>query len=178
MPSAAVRKRAERNASLPTGNRMRPSLSISSSVRMNMADLPSHGRPMLGERRCARNSGVSGKTGTHGPGDDPAVLPEATGAPEAGLAGRAARSRPKPGLDRPIPSVPHCERFQVPEATPRENREGGERPARAPRCDGDYPDMRPGLRLGRRSDGMNLIQKTGLEAIERRRGRAVARILP
>jgi|SRR5882724_565148 len=54
MPSAAVRKRAERNASLLTGNRMRPSLSISSSVRMNMADLPSHGRPMLGERRCAR----------------------------------------------------------------------------------------------------------------------------
>src|SRR5882724_2446297 len=89
MRSAAVRKRAERNASLTSGDLMRPSFSSSSSVRMNMAHLPSHGRPMLGDWWRAHNSGVSGKTGTHGPGDDPAVLPEATGAPEAGL--RAAR---------------------------------------------------------------------------------------
>src|SRR6185312_4757760 len=81
-------------------------------------------------------------------------------------------------LDRPIASVPHCERFQVPEAMPRENREGGERPPRAQRCDGDYPDIRHRLRPGRRSDGMNLSQKTGLEAIGHRRGRTVARASP
>src|SRR5882724_3453159 len=97
MRSAAVRKRAERNASLASGALMRPSFSSSSSVRMNMAHLPSHGRSTLGDWQRAHNSDASGETGTHGLGDDPAVLPEATGAPEAGLAGRAARSGPSLG---------------------------------------------------------------------------------
>src|SRR5882724_4681469 len=61
----------------------------------------------------------------------------------------------------------------------RENREGGEAPPRAQRCDGDCPDDTPlALALGRRPDGMILSQKTGPEAMGPRRGRAAARALP
>ncbi len=82
------------------------------------------------------------------------------------------------GLDRPISPVRRWECFQVPKVPPWENREGGEIPLRAQRCDGDCPDIRHWPVLGRRSDGVNLSQKTGRKAIGSRHGRAVARAFP
>ena len=54
--------------------------------------------------------------------------------------------------------------LQVPEALLRENRESGENPLRTQRCNGDRPDKRHWLALGRRRDGVNLSQKTGLKS--------------
>jgi len=55
-------------------------------------------------------------------------------------------------------------RLQVPETLFRENRESGENPLRTQRCNGDRPDNRHWLTPGRRPDGMNLSQKTGLKS--------------
>ena len=43
-----------------------------------------------------------------------------------------------------------------------ENREDGENPSRAQRCKGDCPRTCHWLKPGRRTDGANLSQKTGL----------------